>query len=271
MSAQAKPFRIDRPGSVLVGDHWPGQGPTLVLLHAGVCDRRSWGEVISRLRDVGVLVSYDRCGFGDSPPSKVPFSHVDDLLAVLDAMADSQVWLVGSSMGGGLALDTALTAPDRIAGLVLLAPGVSGAPQPESLDPATQRLSDAIDAAADRGDLDLVNQLETQAWLDGATAPAGRVGGQARELALAMNAIVVGNGVAEGAGASGIDAWSHLEQVSVPTTVACGALDMPHLRDHAEQLLDRVPKARRADLPGCAHLPYLERPDLVAEIIATAL
>ncbi len=56
-----------------------------------------------------------------------------------------------------------------------------------------------------------------------------------------MNAIVVGNGVAEGAGASGIDAWSHLEQVSVPTTVACGDLDMPHLRDHAEQLIDRVP------------------------------
>jgi pimeloyl-ACP methyl ester carboxylesterase len=96
-------------------------------------------------------------------------------------------------MGGELALDLALRAPDRVAGLILLAPAVSGAPEP-SLDPDTQRLSDLIDQALAAGDLDELNRLETWLWLDGPSSREGRVGDPARALALAMNAIVIANG-----------------------------------------------------------------------------
>ncbi|NAZ84298.1 alpha/beta fold hydrolase [Kineococcus sp. R8] len=264
-------FQVPREGSTLIGDRWPGHGPTLVLLHAGVCDRRSWNGVVPLLREAGTVITYDRRGFGDSPPSNTTFSHLQDLLAVVDALATGPVWLVGSSMGGGLALDAALTAPERVAGLVLLAPGVSGAPEPEELDPATQRLSDALDAATDADDVDLVNRLEVQVWLDGPAAREDRVTGPARELALAMNTIVLQHAEAEDAGDSGVDAWSRLGEIGAPTTIACGDLDVPYLLEQCEQLLTRIPGARRATLPGTAHLPYLERPDLVAAVITSAL
>lgn len=107
-----------------------------------------------------------------------------------------------------------------------------------------------------------------QARLDGPASPPGRVNGPARDLALAMNAAVLRHGVPQDAGAGGIDAWSRLEEVAVPTTVACGDLDVPALLGQTELVLQRIPGARWADLTGTAHLPYLEHPELVAAITA---
>src|SRR5215210_280510 len=144
-------LEIAVPGTTLVGDRLRGSGPTVVLLHAGVCDRRSWREVGALLAAAGRdVVAYDRRGFGEVPPPAAPFRHVDDLLAVLGAVSpDAPAWLAGSSMGGGLALDAALEAPGRVAGLVLLAPAVSGDDEPddEVLDTAMGGLGSAIDAA----------------------------------------------------------------------------------------------------------------------------
>lgn len=122
------------------------------------------------------MISYDRRGYGETPRSSTRFSNLDDLSVVLDELDEGSVWLLGNSMGGGLALDLALRAPDRVAGLILLSPAVSGAPEP-ALDPDTQRLSDLIDAALAAGDSDEVNRLETWLWLDGPSSPEGRVGG----------------------------------------------------------------------------------------------
>src|SRR4051812_13805242 len=217
--------------ATLVADRWPGAGPTIVLLHAGVSDRRCWREVGERLtgRDV---VAYDRRGFGEVPPAGAPFRHVDDLLAVLDAVSpDAPAWLVGSSMGGGVALDAALEAPGRIARLVLLAPAISGDPGPgdEAYSAATDGLADAIDAAWTAGELEECNRLEVRLWLDGPAGPEGRVSGPARELALDMNRIVLANEriAADGAdGAGGLDAAGRLPEIATPALVACGELDI---------------------------------------------
>jgi len=85
-----------------------------------------------------------------------------------------------------------------------------------------------------------------------------------------MNAIVLPNAAPPEAGTSGVAAWSQLEQVRAATTVARGDLDLRRLRDYAEALLAGIPGAGRADLPGMAHLPYLEHTDLVAHLITAA-
>lgn len=263
--------RIPRDDTELMGDRWPGIGSSIVLLHAGVADRRSWHDVVPQLLHCGSVVTYDRRGYGETLPSAAVFTHVDDLLAVLDAVVSGPAWLVGTSMGGGVALDAALTEPERVAGLVLLAPGVSGAPEPEQLDSDTQQIADLLEAAGAAGDLDEVNRLETRVWLDGPAGPPGRVGGAARELALQMNAVALRSGMAEDAGASTVDAWSRLEEVAAYVTVAWGDRDVPYLIDHCEKMLTRLPRARRALVPQTAHLPYLERPDLVADLIRLAI
>jgi pimeloyl-ACP methyl ester carboxylesterase len=266
-----QPLEIATADGTLVADGWHGAGTAIVLLHAGVCDRRGWREVGERLAAAGRhVVAYDRRGFGDVPPAAAPFRHVEDLVAVLDAVSpDAPAWLVGSSMGGEVALDAALAAPDRIAGLVLLAPAVSGDPELDeaAYNAATGGIGDAIDAAWTAGEEERCNRLEVRLWLDGPAGPEGRVGGPARALALAMNRIVIANGEPAADGAGGLDAASRLGEVAVPVTVACGELDVTLKRARSLELAEALPNATYRSLPGRAHLPYLEAPDEIAALI----
>src|SRR3954471_2907468 len=255
----------------LRAEQWPGDGPTVVLLHAGIADRRSWQSTAALLAPRHV-VAYDQRGFGESSSAAADFRHTDDLRRVLDVVSPSApAYLVGSSMGGKVALDLALQEPERVAGLVLFAPAVSGAPEVTEVDADTQRLGDLLEAAMDEGDLNEVNRLEMWLWLDGPTSPEGRVGGAARALAVAMNAELLRRGEPEDAGGSEIDAWAALEDVQPPTTVACGDLDLPFFVDRSRELAKRIPRARYVDLQGTAHLPYLEDPQRVADLVTQAV
>lgn len=140
-------------------------------------------------------------------------------MAVLEAVAAGPAWLVGNSMGGALALDAALTVPERVAGLILIAPAVSGQPEPDELDEDTMRIVGSLGAASERGDVDERLRLHAMLWLDGPAAPEGRVGGPARALALEMNRRILRNAVPEDEGGADVDAWSRLEEVRAPTTV----------------------------------------------------
>jgi len=263
--------RMDVPlGDVTLAADRSGAGePVTVLLHAGVCDRRSYRAMIEQLDTPGAKVAYDRRGFGETPPSAGGFAHVDDLRALVGTVANGPVWLVGSSIGGAVALDLALTSPELVAGLVLFAPAVSGAPEDAELDPDTRRHVRDLEEAFERGDLDEVNRIEVRVWLDGPGEPEGRVGGAARELARAMNAIVLANGD-ENVGGSGLDTWARVEDIDVPATVAYGSLDLPALGERCEELGRRMPRARLVCLDGVAHLPYLEDPATAAGVVRRA-
>lgn len=264
--SQPTPLRLDHVP--IVAEQWADIGPPIVLLHAGVCDRRSWYPTAEPLSECGRVIVYDRRGFGDSPVSTESFRHVDDLLALLDHLGEP-AQLVGSSMGGEIALDAALLRPDVVRGLVLLAPAVSGTRQPEvsELDPHTQRLIELIQGAQDLADL---NRLLTWMWLDGPASAEGRVPGAARDLMFAMNDIILRNNVPDTAGEGNLDAWNQLEDMTIPVTVAWGDLDVPFTVDQCQQLVQRIPHAQAHVLPGRAHLPYLEDPAGVAELICHA-
>ncbi len=263
-------FTVDRGTATLAAERWPGEGQPVVLLHAGVADRRSWHAVADALQQRTSVVAYDMRGYGETTPATYGFTHLDDLLAVLDHVATGPVWLVGSSMGGGLAIDAALTYPDRIAGLVLLAPSVSGAPEPTEFDAPTERLVHLWEAAQTSGDLDEINRIEMWLWLDGPSAPEGRVSGAARALALRMNAMALKNEIPEESGKSGLTAWSRLEEITMPVTVACGDLDLPFVVSRSKELSDWLADSQHHVLPGMAHMPYLEDPAMIAELISSS-
>jgi pimeloyl-ACP methyl ester carboxylesterase len=264
-------FVVTRTGCDLAGERWPGGAPLLVLLHEGVSDRRGRRQVAQRLAPQVTVVAYDRRGYGESPVSTAPFTHAADLLAILDREQAGQAWLAGASAGGGLALDAALLAPDRVAGLVLIGSAVSGAPEPAELDPDSQRFDELLDAAYATGDQAAINRLETWLWLDGPSQPEGRVGGEARALALDMNAIILRNGNREDDGGSGVDAWQRLDEVGVPVTVACGEFDVPFIAARSRDLAARLPNGRYQALPAMAHQPYLEDPGQVASLLLGAM
>ena len=261
-------------GTKLAGAHLPGEGPTIVLLHAGIADRRSWGEVATALNQAGAdVLAYDRRGFGDTPGTTATFDHVDDLRSVLEQSTAVPAWLVGNSQGGRIALDLALSDPERVAGLVLVAPAVSGEPDTgdDDLDADTRRIDAAVGAAVESGDLDEVARLEAHLWLDGPAAPEGRVSGPARDLALAMNAIALAADSPDEQPPER-DTWDHLAEIEAPTTLVWGGHDIPVIIDLARTLAERLPQVRAAiEIPGVAHLPSLEAADAVAALIAAAI
>jgi len=97
----AEPFDVSRDGTTLAGERWPGGGQTVLLLHEGVADRRGWAELARLLAPELTMVAYDRRGYGQTPVSTEPFSHLDDLLAVIGHAGAGPVWLVGASAGAG--------------------------------------------------------------------------------------------------------------------------------------------------------------------------
>jgi pimeloyl-ACP methyl ester carboxylesterase len=261
--------RFDVDGLAAV--RWGSGAPRYVLLHAGVADSRSWAEVAPALD--GPSVAYDRRGFGETPPGPDGFRHLDDLLAVLDAVAGGEpVWLIGNSMGGALAIDAALEAPARFAGLVLIGPGVSsdvpGWEEPPTTA-AEQRWEEAWKATGD-DDIEERLRLDAWLWLDG-PEHEGRVGGAARELAIDMNRRVFEHGAPDEAGFNRVDGGGRLGELAMPVTVAWGKYENSEQAAICELLVERIPGARRVILPGTAHLPGLDAPEaLVAAIHAAA-
>lgn len=98
----------------------------IVFLHAGVADRRMWDEQLTGLAAEHQVVAYDRRGFGETQSADEAYSQVGDLRQILDHYRFERVLLIGASQGGRIALDFALSQPGRVAGMVLIAPAVSG-------------------------------------------------------------------------------------------------------------------------------------------------
>jgi len=237
----------------------------LVFIHAGVADRRSWYEVMEIVGRHRRCVAFDQRGFGDTTYDTSPFSGLDDLLAVFDQKGIADAVVVGCSKGGQLAFEASLCAQERVAALVLIgsAPQGEGAPSAD-IPAAVGELFAAVEEADDAGDMDRVNELEAQAWLDGPLAPAGRVSGPARELFLDMN------GRALEAPATGDEQpitteWEDLDQVTAPTLLIVGSLELPLLRDRMEAMAGIIPGAELVVIDGVAHLPMLEQPARVAD------
>jgi pimeloyl-ACP methyl ester carboxylesterase len=234
-----------------------GRGP-VVLLHAGVADKRMWTRQLQVWPQASAL-AYDRRGFGATETADEHYSHLQDLLAVLDASAGRSAILVGCSQGGRIAIDMALSHPDRVRALVLVAPAISGEPETESYPPPLQALVEALERAEEAGDLDRINALEAHVWLDGPLALEGRVSGSVRELFLAMN----GNALRSDPRGTEIEppsAIERLQQIAQPTLVIWGDLDLPEVQQRCRELVTTLPNAGAHVLPGTAHLPNLEQP-----------
>lgn len=260
-------------GSQLAVTRWPGLGPAVVFLHAGVADRRSWTKVAEALDGDGLdLIAYDRRGYGDTPAAadSSSFTHVDDLLQVIDELALDRVFLVGNSMGGALALDTALLHPDRVSELVLIGAAVSGMTDEDTPfdwepDEATSSLMTRSDEPNGSED-DRIRAL-AHLWLDGPKATEGRVPGEARNLFETMNRRILAVAAPDSAGGAGVDAWTRLDEVTVPVLCTWGDLDVPCDVPFYEETARRIGQGPGRVLPGVAHLPSLERPALIAELV----
>jgi pimeloyl-ACP methyl ester carboxylesterase len=256
----ASSFTVQFDKAQLVGES-AGFGLPVVFLHAAVTDRRLWRAQMEALSGAGYhAIAYDRRGFGETVSPDEPFSHLVDLEAVLDQLGIHAAVFVGASMGGALAIDFALEHPERTIGLVLVGTGISGSEEPELPDEVLP-MFDALDAAEDAEDWDMVNRIEAHAWLDGPLSQNGRVTGEIRELFLEMNgtALTKPRLSEEEEPDPAIDS---VGAITAPVLLLVGDLDFPHIIERHAELAEEFENSFAAVIEGTAHLPSLERPDL---------
>src|SRR6476661_4071646 len=106
-----------------------GSGPPVLLLHGLGATKASFLPTVAALAQRHRAIAVDLPGFGDSgkplgAPYDAPF-FARAVIATLDALGLERAALVGNSMGGRVALEVGLTAPERVDRLVLLAPSLA--------------------------------------------------------------------------------------------------------------------------------------------------
>jgi 3-oxoadipate enol-lactonase len=230
----------------------PRGGVPVVLLHAGIADRRMWDPLWPALTAERDAIRVDLRGFGESVdrPSGA-LDPVADVLERLDALAVSRCDLVGTSFGAGVAVELALTAPERVASLLLAAPGGSLIAE---VTPGLRAFWDAENAALEAGDLDAAVEANLTAWLPGADPPVRELVAVMQRRAFELTA-----------------GWEDVEEVErepvgrlgeigAPTLVLVGSRDLDAIQDTARRVAGGIAGARLIEWPGVAHLPPMERP-----------
>jgi pimeloyl-ACP methyl ester carboxylesterase len=88
-----------------------GSGPAIVLIHGAFLDLRMWNREFDALKGKWTVVRYDLRMHGQSALPAEPFSHVADLVGLLDELKIDKAILIGLSNGAQIALDAASRRP----------------------------------------------------------------------------------------------------------------------------------------------------------------
>ena len=256
-------------GQLFVVDE--GSGPPIVLLHAGIADQRSWSEMVPLLNTAGYrTIRYDQRGAGQTTTEDVAFSRIDDLVAVLVASSISRAVLVGNSMGGVLAFDTAIEHPDRVVAVVGVGAGLGGfdggnTPQELALFKEMDELEamDPVDPAA-------VAEIDARVWVDGPGQPSTRVPAAIRDLVLEMDtwdpSKPQGKPVRLDPPAS-----ERLAELRCPVLAVAGEFDVSEVAVTARHLEANAPNARALIWPDVAHMIGMEQPQRLTDAIVAFL
>jgi 3-oxoadipate enol-lactonase len=245
-----------------------GAGFPLVLVHAGICDRRMWDGQMAAFAEHFRVIRYDLRGFGDSAMPLGPFSHLADLEGLLAALGVGRAHVLGCSRGGSLALDFALAHPEQVGGLVLVCSSPSGYEPAEPLPEPAQW--PAVMAAFEAGDLERAAELEVQVWVDGPQRGPDVVDPAVRARVVAMDLRAMRHELAS----QGQEheqkpppAAGRLGEVRVPALVIIGDLDASISLSSGAALAAGIPGAKRVVIAGTAHLPNMEQPARFNEVV----
>lgn len=238
-----------------------GKGRAVVLIHGGLVDGRLWDAQMGPLSKHFRVVRYDLRGFGRSADAPEPFSHIEDLRALLDFLKVERASLVGLSLGGIVAADFALEHPARVERLVLVGPGLRGDKQPPPKDVAA-----SIEAAS-RG-----AEAFADATMKRELYAAVRPGSGAHKL---LRRMLLDNYKA-------LSTFrllkypepptaERLGQIKAPTLVVIGSRDGSNLLNIADTLASGIPGARKVTIQGSSHHPPVERPKEFNRILSDFL
>jgi pimeloyl-ACP methyl ester carboxylesterase len=246
-----------------------GEGPPVVLLHGLGATNASMLPTLSALASDHRVLAVDLPGFGDSDkPVRAydPAFYARWLVRFLDAVGIARADLIGNSMGGRIAIEAALTAPERVDRIALFAPSLAFK-RFRGFAPIVRLLFAELSAipmvapralvlGALRGMFSRPARLH-DAWYAAAAdefarvfaTPRGRIAffSAARQIYLE-----------EAHGEAGF--WERLPALSRPALFLWGDRDRLVPCRFAHHVTKALPQARSVVLEDCGHVPQFEHP-----------
>jgi pimeloyl-ACP methyl ester carboxylesterase len=235
-----------------------GDGPGLVLVHAGIADCRMWDDQFAPFAERHRVIRYDVRNFGRSSIAERDFAHYEDLHDLLGHLRVQRTAVLGVSMGGALTIDFALAYPAMVSTLILVGTGPNG----------HDRWGDQIkqgwaeeEAAIEAGDMDRAVEINLRMWVDGPSRTPSEVNPEVRAR---VGEMLAHNLPREGTGEPrDLEplAAGRLAEIKTPTLVIVGDKDWPDVMSSSRLLAEGIDGARLETIPGVAHVPNMERPE----------
>ncbi len=222
--------------------------PRPVFIHGAGRTPASWGPQLARFE--GAL-AVALPGHPDGDPLVGAPDMARWVIAEVEEIPGPLV-MVGHSLGGAVALEVALQRPDLVAGLVLVSTGAR-LPVP---DHAFARIDDDFEAECAR--------LVEESWLHHEPELIRR--GTLSVIAMGPDSLR-----ADYLSAQQHDVRSLLGEISAPALVIAGEADPLVPQWLSQELADGLPLASMAVIPEAAHVPQLERADVVDLLVAAWL
>jgi len=244
-----------------------GDGQTVMLIHGHTLDLRIWDDLVPSIVATGCrVIRYDLRGHGRSDRPEKDYrtsDHAADAFAVLDEVGVDRAAVIGYSIGGGIALEMALSMPARISRLGLLSPVLPDRPfESEFFDNlrivARTIRTDGLEAAM------LGPWAGSPLWESSLAKP-----GVADRLRTIVRDFPGAEYLASQRDQPERD-WTvpeRLGEISQPTTVLVGELEMPGFLTWADEISKGIPRATLEVLDDLGHLHLIEDPARVAQLL----
>ncbi|MEV7452192.1 alpha/beta fold hydrolase [Streptomyces nigra] len=236
-----------------------GSGDPVVLIHPGYVDHRAFADQIPALAAHHRVIAPDVRGHGLSANATKPFRWADDLAALLRHLGTGPAVLVGVSMGGVVATDTALEHPDLVRAVVTCGAATGDFTY---TDPWTRGIQAEYARTLGAGDI--------EGWL---TAFLRVLPGEHRDAAdvdpeiarrlreMALRTISKHTPDEKDRLVPVTGSWARLPKLDVPLLALNGSLEPADMLDAAERLARAVPHGRTATIDGVGHYLNMEKPD----------
>ena len=252
----------------------PGALP-IICVHGYTSSAQAFNALARRLSDRAHILALDVRGHGESAWSpEGAYQYADqtaDLAAVVDAFGLSQFILIGTSMGGVIAMAYAAQSPERLRGLVINDIG-------PDVEAGTQRITGLVGSRPeDFATLDAAMEYRRQM----SPITAARPLDDQRELALGvlrqapdarwvwkMDPVYIEERVTRVAqGAAFRSAlWPAFAALSCPTLVVWGTDSDILSEGQARRMVETAPRGELVAVPGVGHAPTLVEPEALAAL-----
>ena len=233
-----------------------GSGRPLILIHGMTLDTRMWDDQFETLAEHCQVVRYDARGFGKSAvPTGESYAHTDDLKALLEYLGIAHAFILGLSMGGGIAIDFALAHPEATDALIPVDSRLTG----WQMDAEFAAYLSAVRSRAQEAGI----QAARDVWTYSAMFDPALEKPDVRARLVQM--------VSDYSGWHWVNdnplrtpmppAAQRLDSIRVPTLILIGERDVPDCLAIADALHQQIPKARKVLLPQVGHMSNMEAPE----------